>query len=87
LKARGVILAGAVAAAIAAFGCSGPNPTEERSPGQVVFYRYCQNCHSLPRPDMKTDEEWPQFVERYGQRANLDSETRRLIAEYLAGAN
>ena len=74
-------------AGLAVFGCFGPSPVEESSPGARVFRANCQTCHSLPRPTMKTDSEWPLLVARYGQRAKLSKEQISSIVEYLIAAN
>ncbi len=60
---------------------------EERSLGEVAFKTYCQSCHTLPKPKIKTDTEWPSFVQRYGQRAKLSPEQIDIIASYLIANN
>jgi cytochrome c5 len=74
-------------AGLAVFGCFGSSPVEENSPGARVFRTNCQTCHSLPRPALKTDSEWPPLVARYGQRASLSDEQISSIVDYLIAAN
>lgn len=76
-----------ILAGLAVFSCSGLTPVEESSPGARVFRSNCQTCHSLPRPTMKTDSEWPLLVARYGQRAKLSDEQISSIVDYLIAAN
>ncbi|MDX9859095.1 MAG: cytochrome c [candidate division Zixibacteria bacterium] len=71
----------------AVVGCGGPVSTEEQSPGEAAFRASCQTCHTLPRPSMRSDDEWPALVDRYGERANLDAETRAIILAYLQRSN
>ncbi len=67
--------------------CSPGDVASERSPGEIAYRNSCQSCHSLPRPSMKPDSEWPSLVARYGQKAKLNDEKIRLITEYLIAAN
>lgn len=60
---------------------------ETRSPGEIAFRTSCQSCHSLPRPQMKTDGEWPILVQRYGERARLTVDQIAAITAYLVASN
>lgn len=64
-------------------GCKSKPAGEELSSGERSFKRYCQTCHVLPKPTMKTDEQWPEFVSRYGQRAKLSEEIIADITSFL----
>ena len=75
-----LLIAGLVSA------CAGPG-SESRSPGEAAFRSSCGGCHSLPRPSLKGDDEWPALVERYGQRARLDDERIKLITAWLRANN
>jgi len=70
-------------------GCGGTGGTqaEERSPGQVAFERNCQTCHRLPSAMTHSDEEWPELVSRYGERARISKETVSIIVSYLQKNN
>jgi cytochrome c5 len=73
-----------------AFGCGGSSSgpgKETRSPGEIVFRSSCQTCHSLPRPKMKNDDEWPALVRRYGLRAKLTNDQIAAITAYLTASN
>lgn len=72
---------------LAACGGGPASRTESQTPGELAFRQYCQTCHVLPRPSLKTDQEWPPLVERYGTRAKLDEPTRAKILGYLLAAN
>lgn len=76
-------------AVITAFGCggAGTKQVDERSPGQVAFEANCQTCHRLPGAWTKSDEEWPDLVARYGQRARISDETVTMIVSYLQKTN
>ncbi|HWR83830.1 MAG TPA: cytochrome c [Candidatus Deferrimicrobium sp.] len=67
--------------------CRSSGGVEERSPGEIAFRRYCQTCHSLPKPRLKTDEQWPQLVLRYGERAKLSPQQIDQIVAYLIAHN
>jgi mono/diheme cytochrome c family protein len=68
-------------------GCKSPADKELRSSGETAFRSNCQTCHSLPKPGMKTDEEWPALVSRYGERAKLSREKIDDIVIYLLANN
>lgn len=75
--------------AVAMIGCgAGSNSGKEtRSPGEIAFRASCQTCHSLPRAKMKTDDEWPALVQRYGERAKLTDNQIAAITTYLIASN
>ena len=56
---------------------------EQINPGETAFKKNCQTCHTLPRAGMKSAEEWPTFVSRYGARAKLSDEQIAIITDYL----
>lgn len=60
---------------------------ESQSDGQKLFRASCRTCHRLPKPESKTDAEWPSLVNRYGERAKLSPEQIDLIIAYLQAAN
>ena len=74
---------------IVAISCGGKkkNSSESRSEGARLFALSCQTCHALPRPAMKTDEEWPSIVDRYGPRAMLNKTEIAAITLYLVSNN
>ena len=71
----------------AASGCGGSIASEEISENGRLFSASCQSCHTLPKPTMKSDEEWPELVERYGERAKLTQEQIDRITIYLVANN
>ncbi len=75
--------------AIVMIGCGsgGSSGKETRSPGEIAFRASCQTCHSLPRARMKTDDEWPALVQRYGERAKLTDDQIAAITAYLIASN
>jgi hypothetical protein len=73
---------------ISLVSCGGGATSDEtRSPGEIAFRRNCQTCHSLPKPSLKSDEEWPPTVARYAPRAKLTPEDIAAITAYLVSAN
>ena len=60
---------------------------ESQTPGEVTFKASCQSCHILPKTTMKSDDEWPQIVNRYGEKANLSVEQIKVITSYLTANN
>lgn len=64
-----------------------PLVAEKHSEGERYFRSNCQSCHILPRPSLKTDEEWPALVARYGEKAKLSPEAIRKITGYLVASN
>lgn len=77
------------ALAVLMIGCgAGSNSGKEtRPPGEIAFRASCQTCHSLPRAKMKTDDEWPALVQRYGERAKLTDDQIAAITAYLIASN
>lgn len=89
---RAIILtiAGAALLAALAISCGGNSAnsgSETRSPGEVAFRSSCGSCHSLPKARMKTDDEWPALVQRYGERMKLTSDQIASITAYLIASN
>ena len=68
-------------------GCKQNAADESRSPGEIALNNYCRSCHAVPKPSMKTDEEWPALVARYGDRAKLSQEQINQITAYLTSNN
>jgi cytochrome c2 len=92
VNSNGILIALTAAAAFFAAACGSKttqssNAVETMSPGERVFRASCQSCHVLPRPTAKTDEEWPEIVQRYGSRARLSAETMAQISAYLIASN
>ena len=69
-------------------GCNKSSlPDENRSSGEIAFKANCQTCHILPKPHLKTDEEWPSLVARYGDKAKLSPEAIASIITYVMANN
>ena len=60
---------------------------ENRSPGELSFRSNCQTCHILPKPSSKTDEQWPDIVMKYGDKAKLSIQVQNQIIAYLISQN
>lgn len=48
-----------------------------------IYRGHCAACHRLRDPDEQTAERWAWAVERYGPRAHLSEEERRLVLGWL----
>ncbi|KAA3633622.1 MAG: hypothetical protein DWP97_08780 [Calditrichaeota bacterium] len=69
-------------------GCNSSQVEKEsRSPGEIAFRSNCQRCHILPKPSMKSDEQWPAIVSKYGDKANLTITDQKQILAYLIANN
>jgi hypothetical protein len=55
--------------------------------GHDVFVARCSSCHSLPRPDIKSPEEWDGVLAEMGARAKLSPLDRELVNRYLSAAS
>jgi mono/diheme cytochrome c family protein len=60
---------------------------EDLARGREVFVGRCAGCHTLPRPDVKTTEEWAGVVAEMAPGARLSSEDRDLVLRYLSAAS
>ena len=60
---------------------------QQRSEGEIKFRSNCQSCHILPKPSLKTDEEWPELVNNYGGKIKLSEADVNLIIGYLQAHN
>ncbi len=80
-----ILIVGSLIAATT--GCGGSVANEEISENERLFFASCQNCHTLPRPTMKSDKEWPELVKRYGEKAKLSQEQIDRITIYLVANN
>ena len=71
----------------AALGCGGAAVEEEFTQNSRLFAASCQSCHTLPKPTMKNDKEWPPLVRRYGELAKLSDEQIDRITIFLLANN
>jgi mono/diheme cytochrome c family protein len=60
---------------------------EDLARGREVFVGRCAGCHTLPRPDVKTTDEWAGVVAEMAPGARLSSEDRDLVLRYLSAAS
>ena len=67
--------------------CQPSNKILDESPGGLTFKKNCQACHRLPNPSIKSDEEWPAIVKRYGEKAKLNQEQIAVLTEWLIANN
>ena len=81
------LLTVALTTALGLATCGGPARRSDQSLGETAFRQNCQTCHVLPKPGLKTDQEWPELVARYGERARLSAETQQEILDYLLSVN
>jgi cytochrome c5 len=59
----------------------------ELSKGRDVFVSRCSACHALPRPDVKSPDEWSSVLDEMASRAKLSSADRELALWYLSAAS
>lgn len=75
-------------ASVITASCQKNNINQEmRSPGERAFRANCQTCHRLPKATMKTDEQWPVIVNKYGDKAKLSESQKAAIVAYLTSRN
>ena len=55
--------------------------------GHDVFVSRCSSCHSLPRPEIKSPEEWDGVLDEMAARAKLSAADRTLVSHYLSTAS
>ena len=60
---------------------------DELSRGRDLFVARCAGCHNLPRPDIKTPDEWANVVDEMASGARLSSGDRDLVLRYLSAAS
>lgn len=56
---------------------------ESLEAGRTLYVQHCSGCHNLVVPTDKTPEQWPVWVGKMAERANLTAEERVLIERYL----
>lgn len=76
-------LAAALAVACAASPHAGGAPSPPDPVGERLYRGHCAACHRLRDPGEQTRERWAWALERYGARAHLSGEERRLVLDYL----
>ena len=76
----------AAAALLLAACASSPRgaPTDPDAAGERLYRSHCAACHRLRDPAEQTRERWAWAVDRYGPRAHLTEEERRLVLAYLS---
>jgi hypothetical protein len=57
------------------------------SRGHDVFVSRCSSCHSLPRPELKSPDEWTGVLDEMAARAKLSSMDRDFVNRYLSAAS
>ena len=55
--------------------------------GHDVFVSRCSSCHSLPRPEIKSPDEWDGVLDEMAARAKLSTQDRTLVNRYLSSAS
>jgi cytochrome c5 len=60
---------------------------EELAHGRDVFVSRCSSCHGLPRPDVKSHDEWASVLDEMAVRAKLSSDDRDLVLRYLSATS
>ena len=55
--------------------------------GHDVFVSRCSSCHGLPRPEVKSPEEWTSVLDEMAARAKLSAADRDLVNRYLSSAS
>ncbi len=83
---RLIVLLAICSVAIIGAACAG-GYKKDMSQGEKIFRTYCQTCHTLPQPSLKTDDQWLPLVQRYGKRAKLSQRQIELITQYLTDNN
>jgi mono/diheme cytochrome c family protein len=73
----------AVAAVACATASGGAAPGRPEAQGEQLYRGHCGSCHRLRDPSEQTRERWAWAVERYGPRAHLSEDERRLVLSFL----
>ncbi len=72
--------------ALAAACATGPRPGSPSDPdaaAERISRSHCAACHRLRDPDEQSAARWAWAVERFGPRAHLSEEERRLVLGWL----
>ena len=59
----------------------------ELSRGRDVFVSRCSACHALPRPEVKSPDEWATVLDEMAMRAKLSTVDRDLTLRYLSATS
>lgn len=59
----------------------------ELSRGRDVFVSRCSACHALPRPEVKSPDEWATVLDEMAARAKLTTVDRDLTLRYLSATS
>jgi mono/diheme cytochrome c family protein len=79
----GLAAALALGCAASSHGGGAPTPADPDAAGERLYRGHCAACHRLRDPGEETRERWGWALQRYGARAHLSDEERRLVLEYL----
>jgi mono/diheme cytochrome c family protein len=83
MRALPALAALALACASSPRGGSDGNPADPDAAGERLYRGHCAACHRLRDPGEHPRDRWAWAVERYGRRAHLSEEERRLVLDYL----
>ena len=57
------------------------------SRGHDVFVSRCSSCHGLPRPELKSPDEWDHVLDEMAARAKLSAADSTLVNRYLSATS
>ena len=88
MRATALAAAALLASASLALACATSSGAVDGVGGEDVaggrLYReHCGSCHRLRDPSEQTAERWSWALDRFGGRAHLSAEQRRLVLGYL----
>ena len=65
------------------YGCQ--NMAVQMSNGEKLYRAKCSSCHRVIEPVEHGEEEWRQYVDKYGKK--MTDEEKRIVLGYLVAAD
>lgn len=65
------------------FILTGPAPGFAQEAGEKLYKERCSMCHALPKPEEKTEKQWPKIIEEMAANAQLGAKEKEVVLKYL----
>ncbi|OGW61203.1 MAG: hypothetical protein A2V83_07295 [Nitrospirae bacterium RBG_16_64_22] len=65
------------------FILTGPTPGFAQDQGEKLYKERCSMCHAPPKPEEKTEKQWPKVIEQMAANAQLNAREKESVLKYL----
>ncbi len=62
---------------------AGPTPGFAQDQGEKLYKERCSICHAPPKPEEKTEKQWPKIMDQMAANAQLSAREKESVLKYL----